>query len=110
MTDQIRRWTDRELDREVEERSVVLADLRADWCSQCDPQERVIVRLLPEFDGRVAIGSVDVGLYPEVVDRHDVQTLPTLLVFRDGLLHRRLTGFKRAPAVRAAVLEALRRS
>jgi len=95
-------WTTEDLDRAVRSGFPVLVDLRADWCPQCGPQEGVLERVLPGFEGVVA-GSVDVGRYPEVAERHEVVSLPTLLLLRDGRLAESLTGFKSAPLVRAAL-------
>lgn len=101
-------WSTDEMERVIASGDAVLVDLRADWCPQCGPQERVLERVLPAFDERVRFGSVDVAVNPTVVDDYHVQGLPTLLVFRDRRHHSTLAGFKRAPEVRQALEDALR--
>lgn len=101
-------WTAEEMEQAVATGGPVLVDLRADWCSQCGPQERVLERLLPAYDSRVRFGSVDVAANETVVDRYDVKGLPTLLMFDAGRHCGTLTGFKRAPEVRQALEDILR--
>lgn len=100
-------WSADRLEEAVHSGEPVLVDLRAEWCPQCGPQEAVVARLLPEFEDRVRIGSVDVGVHPRVAERFGISTLPALLVFRDGELVDTLVGFKRTPLVRSALQAAL---
>lgn len=100
-------WTSTDLDDVVASGAPVLADLRADWCVQCGPQEQVLERIAPEFEGTVYFGSVDVGAHHEVVDRYGIRGLPSLLIFAGGEQRDTLNGFKRAPLVRQALLRLL---
>ncbi len=99
----LERWNDEELTRAIEQGNVLLVDLHADWCPQCGPQEGVLERIAPEFEGKVTFGSVDVGLYTAVLDTYGVQGLPTLLLFKNGEHKASIHGFKRAPVVRLAL-------
>jgi len=96
-------WSAAQMHEAIDSGDLVLVDLRADWCSQCGPQERVLERLLPVFGEQVRFGSVDVGEHTAVVDEYGVKGLPTLLVFRGGQHQTTLNGFKRAPEVRQAL-------
>lgn len=80
----------------------ILVDFRADWCAQCGPQENVLERVAPSYDG-VSFVSVDVGADPTVADEYRVSTLPALLLFSGGELTERLVGFSKAPSVRDAL-------
>lgn len=100
-------WTTEELDKAIASGEPVLVDLRAEWCSQCGPQEQVLERVVPEFEGTVRFGSVDVGAHRAIVDRYDVRGLPTLLVFSGGEHRDTLNGFKRAPLIRQALIRLL---
>ena len=97
------RWDDEDLANAIELGSPLLVDLRADWCPQCGPQEGVLERVAPEFAGQVTFGSVDVGLYPAVLDTYEVKGLPTLLLFNNGEHKVTIHGFKRAPVIRLAL-------
>lgn len=99
----LERWNDEELAKAIDQGNALLVDLRADWCPQCGPQEGVLERVAPEFEGQVTFGSVDVGLYPAVLDKYGVKGLPALLLFNNGEFKEPLCGFKRAPVIRLAL-------
>ncbi len=99
----LERWNDEELASAIERGSPLLVDLRADWCPQCGPQEGVIERVAPEFEGQVTFGSVDVGIHAAVLDTYEVKGLPTLLLFNNGAHQATINGFKRAPVIRLAL-------
>jgi thioredoxin-like negative regulator of GroEL len=97
------RWNATELKTAIASGTPLLVDLRADWCPQCGPQEQVLDRLAPEFQGQVLMASLDIGEHPEVADNYGVLGLPALLLFQGGELREILSGFKRAPLVRLAL-------
>jgi thioredoxin 1 len=99
----LERWNDAELAGAIDQGRALLVDLRADWCPQCGPQEGVLERVAPEFEGLVTFGSVDVGLHPSVLDTYGVRGLPALLLFNNGQLKETINGFKRAPVIRLAL-------
>ncbi len=102
-------WSPAELDRVIAGHDTVLVDLHAAWCPQCGPQQRVLERLAPELAGRVELGRVDVEKHVVVADRYQVQTLPAILIFRNGDVAARLVGFTGAPLVRNAIAGVLSR-
>jgi thioredoxin 1 len=99
----LEKWNDEELAIAIDQGRTLLVDLRADWCPQCGPQEGVLERIAPEFEGQVTFGSVDVGLYPTILDTYGVKGLPTLLLFNNGEYKETINGFKRAPVIRLAL-------
>jgi thioredoxin 1 len=103
----VARWNPEELEGVVASGRPVLVDLRADWCRQCAPQEQVVERLLPSYEGEVAIGSVDVGDHPEVSERYEILGLPAFLLFNGGDHKETVNGFRRAPELRAVISKLL---
>lgn len=99
---EVAEWTAAQFGRAVAAGGVLLVDLHAAWCGQCGPQRAVLERVAPEFP-QVGFGAVDVGAHPAVAEDNEVITLPALLLFADGELHRKLVGFSRAPLVREAL-------
>lgn len=105
----VQRLTPAQVDGLVRTGEPVLIDLRADWCSQCGPQEQVLSRLVPEYEGLVSIASVDLGVHPDLADEYEVKGLPAFLLFTNGTLTRTLSGFRRAPELRIALTDLLAR-
>lgn len=70
----------------------VLVDFYASWCMPCRMLAPVLESLSAELDGRVKFVKVDVGEEPELAERYHVQSVPTLMVFRDGNITDTLVG------------------
>lgn len=101
------RWTPQQVQAAAAAGDALLVDLRADWCVQCGPQERVLERLEPEFADRVAIVSVDVGEHPATIEEHGISGLPAFLLYAGGELRSTIRGFRRAPELRQALRDLL---
>ena len=70
---------------EVVDSSVpVLIDFYADWCGPCRMLAPALESLAREYAGRVKIVKVNVDAEPELAGHFRVQSIPTLLAFRDG--------------------------
>jgi thioredoxin 1 len=69
----------------------VIVDFYADWCGPCQIQARILDEFAVEFAG-VKIVKVDVDESPELATRHDVEGLPTMLIFQNGEVMARQVG------------------
>lgn len=71
--------------------SIVILDFWASWCAPCK-------RIAPEWDALAAkhpqfeFKKVNVDDDPDSMEKHNVETLPTFVVLRDGLEIKRLIG------------------
>jgi thioredoxin 1 len=59
----------------------------APWCAPCKPVARVLAELAPSFP-EVEFAEVDVDAEPD----QGILALPTVIVYRDGEVFRRLEG------------------
>src|SRR5688572_20920841 len=97
--------TDRTFATEVEQSPLpVLVDFWAAWCGPCRLVAPTIEQLAKELSGKVRVGKLDVDANQVTAGRFHVQSIPTLLVFKDGKEVDRIVGVQS----RAAILQRLR--
>jgi thioredoxin 2 len=70
----------------------VLLDMWAEWCPPCRMIAPVLEQLAAESGGRYRIAKLNVDENPQTASRFQIQSIPTLLVFKDGQLVERLVG------------------
>jgi len=72
----------------------VLVDFWAEWCGPCKLIEPVLDEIAEENQGRLRVGKVNVDDNLEIVRRFDVMSVPTLILFKEGVPALRLVGAK----------------
>jgi thioredoxin 1 len=70
----------------------VVVEFWAEWCPPCRTIAPILESIATEQPRRVQVSKVNVDEHPELASRYAIASIPTLLVFRDGTLVRRLVG------------------
>lgn len=87
--------TDGSFAAEVERSPVpVLVDCWAPWCGPCRMIAPVIETLATEFAGRARIAKLNTDNNPQTARRFGINSIPTLLIFKDGREVERLVGVR----------------
>jgi thioredoxin 1 len=95
MTDNIVTLTDATFDEEVKASDVpVLVDFWAEWCGPCKMISPVLEEIAMEQAGKLRVGKVNVDDNLGVASRFEVQSIPTLILFKDGEPQVRVIGAK----------------
>jgi thioredoxin 1 len=63
---------------------LMVVDFWAAWCGPCRMVSPIIEQLAKEYSGRVAFGKLNVDENPSVSNGFGVQSIPTILIFKDG--------------------------
>jgi thioredoxin 1 len=66
-------------------------DFWAPWCGPCRMMEPVLKELASEHD-TISVGKLNVDENPAVATKHDILSIPTLLVFSEGQVVKKLVG------------------
>ena len=61
----------------------------------------IVAELAAEYAGRIKVGKVNVDEEPELANRYGISAIPTLILFRDGLVDETLTGYRSREQVEA---------
>lgn len=78
---------------------LVLIDLWAPWCGPCRMVAPVLERLSVRYAGKVKVVKVNVDDNPRTASRYDAQSIPTLVVVRNGRTVARVVGAQPEPAL-----------
>jgi thioredoxin 1 len=70
----------------------VLVDVWADWCGPCKAIAPIVEELASEYEGQLKVMKLDVDENPRTASAYRVQSIPTLLVFKDGKPAERIVG------------------
>jgi thioredoxin 2 len=70
----------------------VVLDLWAPWCQPCRVAAPILDALAVEMAGRVRVAKINIDENPATAARFNVQSIPTLLVFKGGREVDRMIG------------------
>ena len=76
--------TDETFHSEVSRHPLMVVDFWASWCGPCRLVAPVIEELASQYSGKVVFGKVNVDENPRISQSFGIQSIPTILVFRNG--------------------------
>jgi thioredoxin 1 len=79
----------------------VLVDFTATWCGPCQRQAPILDRLAHGAAGRFRVVKVDIDDNPELAEQYDATSVPTLVVFREGVEVGRRVGLSQRSELEA---------
>lgn len=82
----------------------ILVDAWAPWCGPCRMVGPIMEQLAAEANGRYRIAKLNVDENPRVASQFQIQSIPTMLIFKNGKLVERIVGAQPKPAIAARLL------
>lgn len=70
-----------------------LVDFYADWCGPCRAIAPIVEEIAHELAGRLKVAKLDVDQNQELALQYGVQSIPTLILFKNGKEVERLIGY-----------------
>ena len=84
-----------------------LVDFWAEWCAPCRMLGPVIDELATEFEGKAKVGKVDIDSNRDAAVNYEIQSIPSVLVFKNGTVVNRFVGIASKEDLVAAIESAM---
>ena len=85
--------TERTFDEEMTTSSVpVMVEFWAEWCPPCKAIAPILDELATDYEARLGVFKINADEEPGLAARYEVTSIPTMLVFQDGMVQRRMIG------------------
>ena len=88
---------------EVTGNGLVLVDYWASWCGPCRMVAPIIEELADEYEDRAIIAKVDIDSEGDIAVRNEIVSIPTVILFKDGVEVKRLVGVQQKSVYTAAL-------
>lgn len=82
---------------------VLVVDFWATWCMPCKMMAPIVDKLADTYAGRAVVGKVEIDEEPDLAARYNVQSIPTIVVFKDGQPVETLVGARPIDAFTAII-------
>ncbi len=70
----------------------VLVDFYATWCGPCQMMAGILEQVNAQMKHQVKVIKIDTEKYPQLASEHQIHSLPTLVLFKQGQPVERIEG------------------
>jgi thioredoxin 1 len=81
----------------------VIVDFWAEWCGPCHAVAPVLDRIVDESNGELRLVKVNIDEQPALAQRFGVQSIPMMILFKDGEPAAAAIGAQPKPALERAL-------
>lgn len=81
----------------IQDKRPVIVDFHAVWCGPCKVQSPILQEIARELGDRIRVIKVDVDKNNEIAGRFRIQSVPTLMIFKNGEIKYKQAGVHTKP-------------
>lgn len=71
----------------------VIVDFYAEWCGPCKMMSPIIDEIAEELGENVKVGKVNSDENMELVEKFQIMSIPTIMIFKNGEISSKFIGF-----------------
>ena len=91
----------------INETRPVIVDFHTLWCGPCKVQSPILKELAEELGDRVKVIKIDVDQNSELASRYQIQSVPTIMIFKNGEVMYKHAGIHTKPQLMTILLNNL---
>jgi thioredoxin 1 len=76
----------------MKSKGLVMVDFWAEWCGPCRTLAPVVEDLAKTHEGSVQVYKMDVDSNPQAPTRFHIRSIPTVMLFKDGVVVDQIVG------------------